>query len=68
MIDALRNTYPSRWSNVTPFYDVDSVAEPGNATPALARLLIDRVREDLTSRQRQCTLNVSEEIPQWALN
>ena len=57
---------PPRWSDVTPVFVTDSDAEPGNVVPALARLLIDVTR--LTTERRPNMLNVSKELPQWALN
>jgi len=59
-----RFEYPS--SDVSPVYVTS--AEPGNVVPALARLLIGRVRGDLTNERRPAMLNLDKELPEWALN
>ena len=55
-------------SDVTPVFVTDPDAPPGNVLQPLARLLIDRMRGDLTSERRPAMLNLEKELPEWALN
>ena len=66
MTDTLQKRFNPRWADVTPEFVTS--AEQGNVIPALARLLIDRMRGDLTSERRPAMLNLEKELPEWALN
>ena len=66
MTDTLQKRFNPRWADVTPEFVTS--AEPGNVIPALARLLIGRIRGDLTNERRPTMLNLDKELPEWALN